>query len=652
MNINLLIWRNLKKNIKNYYLYVFALAFSSSLYFAFVTLQFDPALDEASGTVKGAAAIRAASVLLIVIVAVFLLFANNLFIKRRGQEIGLFQLIGMTKGQIFRLLTVENFLLYFGSLMIGIFLGFLSSRFVLMILFKLISIDELAELQFSSQALVQTLIVFAVIYLLIMANNLFFIHRQSILSLFKVKATTEGTVKRVTVVEIVIGILGLCFIATGYYVSSQLFSGDFTSVNELFLAMIFILGSVIIGTYLFFRGSITFIGNVIRKGKGGYLNITDVLSLSSIMFRMKSNALLLTVITTVSALAIGLLSLSYIQFYSAEKSAFERVQADFSTNSEKEANMLTEAFNDHNIAYTEETMEIVVATFNMADMIHLSVDPESAGVDVQKMESTVVSDKDVDGLDVKPNEVFFTGWPAMYDPIMDVNENSSIVMHTTANEYKLDLVGLNDEPIIPFYFTFGGSPTAVVDDTVYKQLQNALNDDLQTIFKDQGNRFYKINLENQDDLVRANDLYDTLDFERNTWSLQLEFQGVKEFIGLTLFITGFLGLTFLITSGCIIYFKQMDEGEEEKNGYTILRKLGYTQNDLLKGICVKQFFTFGIPLILSLFHSYFAVKSGWFFFGTEMMTPTIIVMVIYTVLFSIFGLLAVLHYKKVIKEAL
>lgn len=347
MNINLLIWRNLKKNLKNYYLYVFALAFSSSLYFAFVTLQYDPALDEASGTIKGAAAIRAASVLLIVIVAVFLLFANNLFIKRRGQEIGLFQLIGMTKGQIFRILTIENFLLYFGSLFIGIFLGFLCSRFVLMILFKLISMDELAELQFSTQALVQTLIVFAAIYLLIMANNLFFIHRQSILSLFKVKATTESTVKRVTIVEIIIGILGIAFILTGYYVSSRLFSGDFTSINELFIVMIFILGSVIVGTYLFFRGSITFLGNVIRKGKGGYLSITDVMSLSSIMFRMKSNALLLTVISTVSALAIGLLSLSYIQYYSAEKSAFERVQADFSTNSEKEANMLTEAFNDH-----------------------------------------------------------------------------------------------------------------------------------------------------------------------------------------------------------------------------------------------------------------------------------------------------------------
>ena len=126
----------------------------------------------------------------------------------------------------------------------------------------------------------------------------------------------------------------------------------------------------------------------------------------------------------------------------------------------------------------------------------------------------------------------------------------------------------------------------------------------------------------------------------------------KKNMGLIMFIVGFLGLTFLITSGCILYFKQMDESEEEKSNYTILRKLGFTQGDLLKGIQAKQIFNFGIPLVIGLFHSYFAVKSGWFFFGTELWTPMIIVMLLYTALYSIFGILSVLYYKKVIKEAL
>ncbi len=119
-----------------------------------------------------------------------------------------------------------------------------------------------------------------------------------------------------------------------------------------------------------------------------------------------------------------------------------------------------------------------------------------------------------------------------------------------------------------------------------------------------------------------------------------------------MFIVGFLGLTFLITSGCILYFKQLDESEEEKGSFTILRKLGFTQEDLLKGIQVKQMYNFGIPLLFGLLHSYFAVQSGWFWFGTELWTPMIIVMILYTALYSIFGVLSVLYYKKVIKEAL
>ncbi|MDV2888461.1 FtsX-like permease family protein, partial [Alkalihalophilus pseudofirmus] len=77
---------------------------------------------------------------------IFLLYANTIFIKRRSKEIGLFQLIGMTKNRIFRILTLENFMLYFGSLLIGILLGFSVSKLIIMILFKVMQINAIAEL--------------------------------------------------------------------------------------------------------------------------------------------------------------------------------------------------------------------------------------------------------------------------------------------------------------------------------------------------------------------------------------------------------------------------------------------------------------------------------------------------------------------------
>ncbi len=309
-------------------------------------------MDEAKGTIKGSAAIRVASYLLVTIVSIFLLYANTIFIKRRSKEIGLFQLIGMTKGKIFRILSIENFILYSGSVILGIFGGLVGSKLILMILFKVTGVQSIAALQFSSQAVSQTLVVFGVIYLLIMLMNYRFIKRQSILSLFNVKAKTEEKVKKVSFVEITIGIVGILFIISGYYVSSQLFTSDFSTASEFFMAMSFILGSVIIGTYLFYKGSVSFIFNIVRKNKNGYLSINEVLSLSSIMFRMKSNSLLLTIITTVSALAIGLLSLTYISYYSAEKVAVSNVPSDFSLDNVQNADMVKETFTINHIDFT------------------------------------------------------------------------------------------------------------------------------------------------------------------------------------------------------------------------------------------------------------------------------------------------------------
>ncbi len=650
MNINYLIYRNLKKNIKNYYLYVFALIFSVGLYFAFVTLQYDPATDEAKGSVKGAAALGAASVLLVAIVAIFLLYANTIFIKRRSKEIGLFQLIGLTKGKIFRILSAENLILYFGSMVIGIFAGFAASRLILMILFKVIGVDAEAALSFSTEALIQTVIVFAVIYVLIMIMNYTFIQRQSILSLFRAVSTTENQIKKMSFLEMLFGLLGIGLILLGYYVSTKLFSGDFTSMNELFMAMILILGSVIIGTYLFYKGSVSFIFNAIRKSKGGYLSVNEVLSLSSIMFRMKSNALLLTIITTVSALAIGLLSLSYISYYSAEKSARQSVPNHFTVANSNDLAAYIQALTDENIEFKQTKRDVIQVNADLSQVIGANLEVVSGPGEQQPMVIPVISDESVEGIDVSPEETLFTGSSDAIQQFMSIQATGDIELTSPNPQIKQQLIGLEKDSYVSYYFASGGLPAAVVDHTVFDRLAQDLDPKIQK----ETNVYYGIDLVDPIAIDQANQIFKDLGINESAGNLSQSelIMNQKSNMGLMMFIVGFLGLTFLITSGCILYFKQMDEGEEEKANYTILRKLGFTQGNLLKGIQMKQLFNFGIPLIVGLFHSYFAVKSGWFFFGTELWLPMVMVMLLYTALYSIFGLLSVLFYKRVIKEAL
>ncbi len=646
MSINTLIFRNLKKNLKNYYLYVFALIFSAALYFAFVTLQYDPAVTEVKGSIKGAAAVRTASILLVAIVSIFLLYANNIFIKRRSKEIGLFQLIGMTKNEIFKLLSLENLLLYFGSLIFGIFIGFSISKLILMILFKLTNVEGIAKLHFSLEALVQTLIVFTVIYFFIMLMNFVFIKRQTILSLFRVVSVAEGKVKKLSLLEMLMGVLGIILIITGYYVSSLLFGGDFTSMTELFMAMTFILASVIIGTYLFYKGSVSFIASLIRKKKGGYLNVNEVLSLSSIMFRMKSNALLLTIITTLSALAIGLLSLSYISYYSAEKSALDSIPAHFTMTAEEDAEIFKKALEAESLDYKEQRIEVLQVEANMENILDVNMD--DMNIQSPTMILPVISEKSIPGIKLASQDTVLTGYNDILQKFMTLKDSGDIEFKGKTKTIEQNYLGLNKDFVLPFYFTSGGMPVAVVDDKVYETLKEDLDPDVQLEYS----LSIGIDILDDENSEKANEIYQNLEFSGRADSQLDMINQQKSNMGLIMFIVGFLGLTFLVTSGCILYFKQMDQSEDEKPNYTILRKLGFTQGDLLRGIQSKQAFNFGIPLVIGLMHSYFAVQSGWFMFGSELWTPMILVMVLYTVLYSIFGILSVIYAKKVIKDAL
>nr|WP_221401462.1 ABC transporter permease [Paenibacillus phyllosphaerae] len=632
--------------MKNYYLYVFALIFSVGLYFSFVTLQYDPAMDEAKGSVKGAAALGAASVLLVAIVAVFLLYANTIFIKRRSKEIGLFQLIGLTKGRIFKILTAENLILYFGAMVIGIAAGFAVSRLILMILFRIVGIDEIAALRFSPEALLQTVIVFAAIYLLIMLMNYTFIKGQTILSLFRVVSVSQKPVQKMSAVEIVVGILGIAFILLGYYISAGLFTGRFTDMSELMMAMIFILAAVIVGSYLFYKGSVSFIFNAIRKSKNGYLSIGEVLSLSSIMFRMKSNALLLTVITTVSALAIGLLSLSYISYYSAETQSQSDVPNDFTFANAAEKDRFLAELDASKIAYTVIHREPIFVEMDISTLTSSALLSDEDHTFI----APVLSETMVDGIELAPSEAIFMGYSGALQNFLAMKETGEFDFIGRSGMVHQQLIETKERSVLAYRYS-GGIPTAIVDDSVYKQLRQDLQDEAQ---KKDLQAYYGVDLKDQSQVKEAQQIFaDTnKDDSLSSFSQYEILMNGRMNMGLIMFIVAFLGLTFLITSGCILYFKQMDESEEEKPNYTILRKLGFSQSNLLRGIMYKQLFNFGIPLIVGLSHSYFAVKSGWFLFGTELVTPTLIVMALYTGLYSIFGFLSVRYYKQVIKESL
>ncbi len=660
MKLSQLVFKSMAKNIKHYYLYFFALIFSVTLYFSFVTLQYNKSVMKAAAESGSATAgLEAATYMLYFIVLFFVLYANHLFMKRRSKEIGLYQLIGMTKGLIIRLIALENVVLFGGAVLVGMLLGFLSSRFFALILLKVIEQETVVGMTFSVEAVQQTVGLFAILLAIILVQMAFMIHRVSLLSLFTASKQADERVKRFSPFQMVMGAIGIALISYGYYMSTQLFSAE--AAYDLFTNMLLILASTIGGTFLVFRFSVSFVLNIVRMKKNGHLSSVDVLALTPIMHRMKGNAKSLTLITVLTAVSLAISTLSYIAYYSANQTARSSSPTDY-TLYEDNGGAFLAAMESEGIAYDTVTLRLQEVELPLSELVADSM----KGNEMWNMDMEVVavplSDyiKRYPGLDLQGNEAIITSYVNVLSEMIPL-EPGPVTLKVAGQNYPVEVTDIEGEYLLGGVVAHSG-PALVVSDALFEQL-------VQPSAEKIWNTQTSVTLHNKSDLERAEALYvetnayhnefymadESGKMQLNTRNQVSKEQARVDFIsvmGVTIFTTAFLGLAFLLATGSILYFKQMTEAEEERESYTILRKVGFTQQEILRGIYAKQAFNFGVPLVIGLLHSYFAVKSGWFLFGSELVTPLLITMGLYIAMYVIFALLSVSYYKKVIRESL
>ncbi len=641
LNLNRIILKNFFRNIKNYGLYIFALIFSVALYFSFVLMSKDESAAEelSSGTMMSTGFI-VGSVLLIVIIVTFVMFANTIFLKRRNQELALFQLIGLNRGRVFRILVLENAIIYFGSLMVGILFGFLLSRMLMMILLRIMQVELSVGLNFSMAAVGQTALLFIGIFVLLMIQNFIFLKRTRLLQMMTMNRASESDTRRLGMGTVLMGVLGIAMVSVGYYFSTQLME----NISHLFLLVFGVLGLTIIGTYITFKFSVAFVLNMIRKSKKGHVNVTDVLSLTRIMFKMKSNAFLLTLIAVISALSIGLMSLSYITYYSTEKMVENTMPHDYVFHEEEAMEFYEGLLDEEGVDF--ESIQMPAVDYEAKTEGAISADLEALDFNGSTLYVNVVSEAHFSSVALGSNETIITGTPSVMQTFIDYTLNEPVTFVSDDYERSLELVDIQEAAVLPSMVSYG-SPTAIVDETVYQELSENRSEEMQ----EQGVKMlHAIDITEGDSM----DILNMMDHEENPlFESKIQQQtGQLQASGMTMFVIAFVGFAFLVTSGCILYFKQVGESEDEKGSYNVLRKLGFSEHEIIRGLSFKMIITFGVPLLIGLLHAYFAVNAGWFLFGTEMWTPMLIVMGVYALFYSLFALLSLVHYKKVVRESL
>ena len=594
----------------------------------------------------GLDALLAGAVVILVIIVTFTMFANSLFIKRRNKEFALYKLIGMTDNKILRMLFTENVIIYFGSVVTGILVGLLFSRLLNMILFRLMGIESVVDFQFSTTSLLYTFLLFVFIFIILTVQNVYFIKRTKLITLMNLEGITETKYKRPNIFTYILGIFGFVMIVAGYFLSENLYDIGFEYPVILLPLMLIILFLTIVGAYFIFKFTVALILNMYRKSKKGHVNVNDVVATSTIMFKMKSNAFLLTLITTITAISLTAVSLAYISYYSAERMVESSHPYDYSLNASGEVPVekVSEALD--NAGYRYEWITFDFATIE-SEQENESINNESGNFMTYV---NIVSDSHLEGYDLEGDTGVVTGTADIIEEVLNATESDFFSFSNGEYSKTIEIIERHEDAVIPPMYAFGAN-TVVVDDEVYEELVAEMGDKVLSI-----EEVNSIDVENNSMDVHALVAENMSSDDEDVWfgyTSKIEDSiYIMQIMGLTVFIMGFIGLAFLVASGCILYFKQIAEGDDEKGNFTILRKLGFTESELLRGVALKMLFSFGIPLIIGILHSIFAVRAGWFLFGTELIVPTVTVIVIYTFLYSIFGMLSLLYYRKIIKESL
>ncbi|EGQ2765396.1 ABC transporter permease [Staphylococcus pseudintermedius] len=629
MRFSAIVLKNFKQNLRHYGIYLFSLMLSIALYFSFVTLKYTDSIANGENAKLLNSSAGIGEKFLFVIIIIFLMYANRLFIKRRTKSFALFQLIGLSRKDLMRMMMLEQAIIFIGTTVIGLLLGLFGSRLLLLIVKKTAQIPLDIKILFEPAALTVTMILVVISFILIMVQSFIFIKRRSIIQLMYDVQQSEATQANMTKAEMTFGILGIAMIGLGYYLSTIMLKNIELTLISAFL----ILFLTVVGAYFFFRSSVSLIFKSLKRSKRGYVNVTDVVFTASIMHRMKKNAFSLTVIGIISAITITLLSFATISKANIENNVNGLAPHEFTYINEGEAQKLEAYLNAKNIPYNKVVQHVIeVPIVHSGKALHKDVNS-----------LPIISDAEVDKMDVNPGEITLVNYFKVSETFIGLDKGVTIDLGRKEKHAPLEITETSPYNVLSYRAALGRS-VGIIDHKTFEMLKA-------TQIKDKDNppiTQVGFDLKSAKDVVKvesANEQFNQM-LPQSRTSLEKE---QLVFSGMFLFVSGFLGVAFLIAAGCIIYIKQMDENEDEMANYQILRKMGYTHQDMFKGLALKIAFNFGLPLIIGLGHAFFAARA----FNTLMngvdFAPVIFAMTVYAVIYLIFAVLAYYHSRRVIK---
>lgn len=624
---------NLKNNRKTYVPYIFTGVLTVMMFYIIDALSRGKGITQ--DTLK--ICLQYATGVIVVFAVIFLFYTNSFLIKRRKKEIGVYNILGMGKRHIARMMAVETILTAGISILGGLVFGIIFGKLMYLLLLKIL--HNSVDMQFSvnGTAIVQTVILFAGIFLLTYLYNILQIQLVNPVELLHGGNQGEKEPKSRWLLVIV----GVAALGNGYWIALTT-EAPLEALLKFFVAVV----CVIIGTYaLFIAGSIVVL-KILRKNKAYYYNPKHFTSVSGMIYRMKQNGAGLANICVLSTMVLVMVSTTVSLYAGMEDILDSRFPRDVSivcneadTNKEETLQRLIKEQCEKagvkitdRVRYRYGSMNAVLKGNNLEKVEQYYPDNHFYYVEMitqeeyNRIEKKNVSLKEQEILTYTTNgkcgkkQINIAG--QNYQVKKELSEMTS-QPKSTAEMYKtLYIVFANAEQIERIEpFSYADKFNLKGDDGKQKEALEQIQNEFYEKFPD-----------------------GTMESRMLSRSSFYELYGGLFFIGI------YLGSMFIMATVLIIYYKQISEGYDDRERYQIMQKVGMSKKEVKRSIRSQVLSVFFLPLVVAVIHVAVAFKVMTKILGVLNLTNVSLFAVCTIITIAVFAVFYIIVYSITAKE--
>ena len=616
-----LAWSGMRKNSKLYLPYTLACIGMTAMFYILMHLADSPALKLIPSSASVTMTLSLGSFVMGVFSLLFLFYTNSFLVRRRFKEFGLYNVLGMNKGNISRVLAWEALINALISLVGGLFLGIALSKLAELGLVNIMGGDTDLDLRISVKALEFTVMFFCGIFLLIYINSLIKIRRSSASELVK----SENFGEKPPRANWLFGLAGIVILAAAYYIAVSI-KTPLTALSLFFIAVIM----VIVATYLIFIAGSVWICRLLQKNKRYYYKKNHFVSVSSMVYRMKRNGAGLASICILATMVLVMISSTTCLYFGAEDALRDRYPRDISISASYSG---LDSMTDENISALRGEISAAVGgaeTENILDYRCASLVGSLENGILDLSEASIYSTAMITYDYVA--EVYIVPL-ADYNAIAGTNESLgsdeamiyAYRMDYTDKTFAVDeLVSFRVKKVLDSFPIADGSAMASIAPTVFvivpdfadtvAKLGGAVSSSGDEPASLSWNYAFDTPVSDEEETAMCERIGERLSERSQTggyryYSRESLAANRADFYGMFggLFVLGImLSIAFICAAVLIIYYKQISEGYEDRRRFEIMQNVGMTKKEIRSSINSQLLTVFFLPLIFAGLHLGFA----------------------------------------------